>query len=1226
AETIEVILCGSLFPIECTIKDKVKHWVTLFTGFDKVEAKALEKILEQKQRLQQEMQKYLSLRQMHQDGELQKKIFISFRIMSRAFSDPVKAEENFQVLDQLKDVNVWKILTKVLDPNTSFHQAWTFREDLLKILGKRHPLYDFLGMLSMRCSYLLVDKECVTEILAGITKQKFAGETHFVRTCMNILVILARFSPTLLSGTVGDLVNFIKEDDVLLKEGALQILARAGGTLREQLAAVSSSVDLTLERLCLEGSRKQAKYAVHALAAITKDDGLKSLSVLYKRLVDMLVEKSHLPAILQSLGCIAQIAMPIFETRESEIVGFITNSILEHSNKAEDSNKAGWDERSELCLLKVFGVKTLVKSYLPVKDAHLRLGIESFLASIKNLLSIGEVSAHVESSPVDKAYMKLASAKAVLRLSKSWDHKIPIDVYHLTLKISEDLYPEAKKEFLGKVHQYVKDKVVDVKYACVFIHAINGAQASEVEEYKQYLVDVLQMCFQAKERQHPMIFDANPLMIYPEYILPFLVHSFAHHSSCPNVGKCTDVGSFERIYRQLHLFLSLLLHGNEYGKPEVNANKEKEIISAVSSIFQSIKYSEDIVDVTKSKNSHAVSDLGISITKALSQNHDNLIGMTTSAPLPLTLYKPRDKKEEDVSLTWLARDSVLAHFESFNLELDGTVADKNMEDNDEDENDVPLGQMMRKFISQRSKAKNFTKKVLLAETNNIEKDFDILGMVREINLDRLEKSMNSESVNGHEDIRTRETDKKNVQKVLISKKRKRQKTDVAISLASSKEKRSSSIQDIHKASCSRSSLKGVIKASERHSHKKKSPSYQSNEKEEENHVESVDKISIEDMQLLEIDVLASHQTIKKDKDAGCDLSDTTNVIGEIGGPEQEIPNAQRRASGNSSTSKSSTKSSKKRKRSMGGLTKCSSKEGEKTSLVGSRINVWWPLDKKFYEGLVQSYDLETDKHEILYNDGDLEVLHLDKECWELIHNGQTPKKLLNSLKVSPTKGMSSGNKKNNRTPSSLRQKKISNKKSSCSKVRPKGAPEKSREENQSDDLEDNMNTDCNKVESEAASDVSNSESAAVLKVDAAYSGDSKEQQIKESEKMLTDTEDEQKSDSEGKQVKIANLGLKYSLEVDKDQCDLEAHELHEEKSQAGGEESDSEEKSDYDVQGANDSDKSLEKQAKVSEKNITDLKHPDHGISDSDESTDSEDSDDEPLCVWKLKAGKGGVI
>jgi sister chromatid cohesion protein PDS5 len=47
----------------------------------------------------------------------------------------------------------------------------------------------------------------------------------------------------------------------------------------------SSSIDLILERLCLEGSRKQAKYSVHALAAVTKDDGLKSLSVLYKVVV-----------------------------------------------------------------------------------------------------------------------------------------------------------------------------------------------------------------------------------------------------------------------------------------------------------------------------------------------------------------------------------------------------------------------------------------------------------------------------------------------------------------------------------------------------------------------------------------------------------------------------------------------------------------------------------------------------------------------------------------------------------------------------------------------------------------------------------------------------------------------------------------------------------------------------------------------------------------------------
>lgn len=40
-------------------------------------------------------------------------------------------------------------------------------------------------------------------------------------------------------------------------------------------------------------------------------------------------------------------------------------------------------------------------------------------------------------SSVDRAHLKLAAAKAVLRLSKYWEHKIPVDVYYLTLRTSE---------------------------------------------------------------------------------------------------------------------------------------------------------------------------------------------------------------------------------------------------------------------------------------------------------------------------------------------------------------------------------------------------------------------------------------------------------------------------------------------------------------------------------------------------------------------------------------------------------------------------------------------------------------------------------------------------------------------------------------------------------------------------------------------------------------------
>lgn len=55
----------------------------------------------------------------------------------------------------------------------------------------------------------------------------------------------------------------------------------------------------------------------------------------------MLEEKTHLPTVLQSLGCIAQTAMPVFETRESEIKEFITDKILK-SDGVSISNLAEW--------------------------------------------------------------------------------------------------------------------------------------------------------------------------------------------------------------------------------------------------------------------------------------------------------------------------------------------------------------------------------------------------------------------------------------------------------------------------------------------------------------------------------------------------------------------------------------------------------------------------------------------------------------------------------------------------------------------------------------------------------------------------------------------------------------------------------------------------------------------------------------------------------------------
>ncbi|KAL5650079.1 hypothetical protein ACJX0J_040888, partial [Zea mays] len=58
------------------------------------------------------------------------------------------------------------------------------------------------------------------------------------------------------------------------------------------------------------------------------------------------------------------------------------------------------------------------------------------------------------------------------------------------------------------------------------------------------------------------------------------------------------------------------------------------------------------------------------------------------------------------------------------------------------------------------------------------------------------------------------------------------------------------------------------------------------------------------------------------------------------------------------------------------------------NLIGSRIKVWWPDDKMFYAGVVESFDASSKKHKVSYDDGDVEVLMLKKERWEFISEEQ----------------------------------------------------------------------------------------------------------------------------------------------------------------------------------------------------------------------------------------------
>ncbi|XP_014501584.1 uncharacterized protein LOC106762282 isoform X2 [Vigna radiata var. radiata] len=90
-----------------------------------------------------------------------------------------------------------------------------------------------------------------------------------------------------------------------------------------------------------------------------------------------------------------------------------------------------------------------------------------------------------------------------------------------------------------------------------------------------------------------------------------------------------------------------------------------------------------------------------------------------------------------------------------------------------------------------------------------------------------------------------------------------------------------------------------------------------------------------------------------------------------------------------STPRSCTKSAKdasseeKRKLTSGKENEYDTKEyGE--NLVGLRVKVWWPKDREFYKGIIDSFDSAKKKHKVSYDDGDEEILNLGKEKWKVI--------------------------------------------------------------------------------------------------------------------------------------------------------------------------------------------------------------------------------------------------
>ncbi|TYG84206.1 hypothetical protein ES288_D01G231300v1 [Gossypium darwinii] len=639
SQNIELVIVEDLFPILLPVEERTRHWIHLFSLFSPSHVKALSAILSQKKRLQTEMRNYLVLRRKEKEinsEDMQKKLRSSFVKMSASFPDPSKAEECFDKLSQMKDNKIFSSLGQLLDEVT-LKSAMAIRDKLLKVIGNKHPHYEFLQLLCSKCLFNIFDSEhvsCILNLISSGGLESYHLEAFSIEL---LLVIISNF-PSLMRGSELELC-LLFEEKYLIHDKIIQVLVKAG----PHISVKFSDFYPVLKKICLEGTRSQSKYAVSAIASLIDVSEPYVFSELCEELVNSLHRGRNTATVLQSLGCIAQYSVSTFENHDKEITQYVYKKILQ-AKSLDDPSVIEDSSGCTTCKLKIYGLKMLVKSFLPHRGSQISRPINSLLGTLLKMLQKEDVLDDIISCAGDRDYIRLAAAKSVLQLSRRWDLHISPDIFCPTILMGKDDSSSVRLSFLDKTYKLLKERVIPIRYACAFTLATADGFKDRQHSFK-YMVEFIKEYNREAQKRRTSMVQGGSIVDYPAYLVVFLIHLLAHDEGFPPEG-CQDEAIYAQFCSPLLFFLHTSISSN-------NVDDDMDIVNVAAFylyyIFRAIKRAKDAVDVQRTPRLHFLADVGISGVNSIYQKGISSLPRPEKILLPSSLYKITPMKNEEAN-------------------------------------------------------------------------------------------------------------------------------------------------------------------------------------------------------------------------------------------------------------------------------------------------------------------------------------------------------------------------------------------------------------------------------------------------------------------------------------------------------------------------------------------------------------------------------------------------
>ncbi|XP_050886005.1 sister chromatid cohesion protein PDS5 homolog B isoform X2 [Lathyrus oleraceus] len=693
-QNMELVLSDNLFPEHLSVVERTKHWIHIFSLFSSLHEKALDTILIQKRRLQNEMKNYLALQKKLKEicaEETEKQIECVFTKMAASFSDSQKAEECLHKLNQIKDNNLFKSLEKLLEEPT-FTIGQTIKDDLLVMIGVKNPNYEFLRSLFSKCSSNIFSSEHVQCILDYYLSNNEGEFKDLKGSSGNLLLAIVRIFPSLLKGAEKQF-QMLLEHTSPVNDKLFEIIAMAGPNISLNLSGIYPF----LERMCLCGTRRQAKFAVSTIVSSSFEYSV--VSKLFERLINSLNSQWNVPTIMQNLGYTAQCSVSAFETQVEEITSFICQKLIQMesldgdgltslyaTSQCSKSCKLKWNvptilqslgciaqcsvsdlgsqaeeitsyicqkiiqmdclddddltslhdtsQCSKSCQLKIYALKTLVKSFLPYQGNHTKQNINGLMDILSRMLRETDdfVDRYMCLCENDKAHIRLAAATTILRLAKKWDLHITPEVFRFTILIAKDSSTFVRTKFLNKTQKLLKEHKLPIRFACAFALAVTeNIDDLRFQNYKHMAEFIKDYSIAACKRKLSSVRGA--IVDYPAYVMVYLIHVLALSNDFPEA--CQNEEVYANLCSPLFFLLQALV---DISNVDGDLELINDAVLSLFSIFQALKKAEDSVDA-QTTILHKLAEIGIFTLNALSPVEISVSQAPRQILLPSSLYR-----------------------------------------------------------------------------------------------------------------------------------------------------------------------------------------------------------------------------------------------------------------------------------------------------------------------------------------------------------------------------------------------------------------------------------------------------------------------------------------------------------------------------------------------------------------------------------------------------------